>query len=199
MVPVWRDGVIYLFCRGGFAAVSLKPSPWGEGAPVRTLGRMRGLPLKAFPLGGRWHGEAVTDEGAMIERFRFLAGRFRRLRAASDFLNDEKVTKESPGDAADGHFVPIGPLTPGPPFTGVTPWARQKSSGAQNLSGGSKFPSGHWALAFAKIETGAVPLVRLALPNKRYRYVLCRRGGSKTRPSRIWLYRRGGTLGRPLR
>ena len=32
-------------------------------------GRMRGLPLKAFPLGGRWHGEAVTDEGAMIERF----------------------------------------------------------------------------------------------------------------------------------
>ena len=31
-------------------------------------GRMR-PPKKAFPLGGRWHGEAVTDEGAMIERF----------------------------------------------------------------------------------------------------------------------------------
>jgi len=30
---------------------------------------MRRFPLKAFPLGGRWHGEAVTDEGAMIERF----------------------------------------------------------------------------------------------------------------------------------
>ena len=26
-------------------------------------------PKKAFPLGGRWHGEAVTDEGAIIERF----------------------------------------------------------------------------------------------------------------------------------
>ena len=26
---------------------------------------MRGFPLKAFPLGGRWHGEAVTDEGAI--------------------------------------------------------------------------------------------------------------------------------------
>ena len=38
---------------------------------------------------------------------------------ASDFLNDEKVTKESPGDAADGHFVPIGPLSPGPPLRGL--------------------------------------------------------------------------------
>ena len=42
---------------------------------------------QAFPLGGRWHGEAVTDEGAMTERFRFLQGGFRRLRAASDFLD----------------------------------------------------------------------------------------------------------------
>ena len=25
--------------------------------------------IYAFPLGGRWHGEAVTDEGAIIERF----------------------------------------------------------------------------------------------------------------------------------
>ena len=33
-------------------------------------------PQKAFPLGGRWHGEAVTDEGAMTERFRFLRGDF---------------------------------------------------------------------------------------------------------------------------
>ena len=65
---------------------------------------MRGLPLKAFPLGGRWHGEAVTDEGAMIERFfvgpdaligpldgSFRRG-FRRLRAASFFPSDGKET-----------------------------------------------------------------------------------------------------------
>ena len=89
---------------------------------MRTLGRMRGLPPKAFPLGGRWHGEAVTDEGAMIERFRFLAGRCRRLRAARYFPSDGKVPKGSPGDAADGHFVPIGPLTPGPPLRGLPLW-----------------------------------------------------------------------------
>ena len=33
-------------------------------------GRPPEPPPKAFPPpGGRWHGEAVTDEGAMIERF----------------------------------------------------------------------------------------------------------------------------------
>ena len=58
---------------------------------------MRGFPLKAFPLGGRWHGEAVTDEGAMIERFRSSQGEFRRLRAASDFARGGKVTKTPPG------------------------------------------------------------------------------------------------------
>ena len=50
------------------------------------------------------------------------------------FPSDGKVPKGSPGDAADGHCVPIGPLTPGPPFTRVTPWVRQNPSGAQNLS-----------------------------------------------------------------
>ena len=91
----------------------------------------------------------------MIERFRFLAGRFRRLRAARYFPSDGKVPKGSPGDAADGHFVPIGPLTPGPPFTGVTPWVRQKISGAKNLSGGQRFLPGHRALGLQKL-----PLVR---------------------------------------
>ena len=53
----------------------------------------------------RWHGEAVTDEGAMTERFRFLQGGFRRLRAAGGvppcgagfFLDAQKETKEAPG------------------------------------------------------------------------------------------------------
>ena len=30
--------------------------------------------FKPSPLGGRWHGEAVTDEGAIIERFRLSQG-----------------------------------------------------------------------------------------------------------------------------
>ena len=38
---------------------------------------------------------------------------------ASFFPRDGKETKGSPGDAADGHCVPLGPLTPGPPFTGT--------------------------------------------------------------------------------
>ena len=33
----------------------------------------------------------------MTERFRFLQGGFRRLRAASDFLDGQKVTKEPLG------------------------------------------------------------------------------------------------------
>ena len=73
-------------------------------------------------------------------------GEFRRLRAASDFPSDGKVTKGSPGDAADGHFVPIGPLTPGSPFTGVIPWSGQSISSAQNLSDilNSRRATGPW-------------------------------------------------------
>ena len=33
----------------------------------------------------------------------------------------------------------------------------------------SKFPPGHWALGFRKIAAGAVPLLRLTLPNQRSR------------------------------
>ena len=47
-----------------------------------------------------------------------FCGEFRRLRAATYFAHGGKVGKTPPGDAANGHFVPIGPLTPGPPFTG---------------------------------------------------------------------------------
>ena len=41
------------------------------------------------------------DEGAMTERFRFLQGEFRRLRAASDFLDAQKVTKKALGGGAN--------------------------------------------------------------------------------------------------
>ena len=102
-----------------------KPSPWGEGAPVRTLGRMR---------------------GQILDWVRYTQEEFRRLRAASYFARGGKVTKTPLGDAADGHFVPIGPLTPGPPITGITPWTLYSPSGAQNLSGYLQFLPGHWAL-----------------------------------------------------
>ena len=41
---------------------------------------------------------------------------------------------------------------PQTPITGVTPWVRQKISGAQNLSGGSEFPPGHWAMGLQKLQ-----------------------------------------------
>ena len=56
------------------------------------------------------------DEGAMIKR------RLDRQRVApcgaSDFLNDEKVTKESPGDAAGANFVRHVGLPPDPHYEG---------------------------------------------------------------------------------
>ena len=49
------------------------------------------------------------------------------------------------------------PYSPYPraPITGVTPWAGQNISGAQNLSGLLPFNPGHWALGLQKL-----PLVR---------------------------------------
>ena len=84
----------------------------------------------------------------------FLAGGFRRPRAATYFAHGGKVGKTPPGTAPDEHFVLIFAF-PRTPFTGVTPLVRQKTSGAQNLSGWSQFPPGHWALGLQKL-----PLVR---------------------------------------
>ena len=70
----------------------------------------------AFPFRGRWLAVGQTDEGT---------GFGLRLLCAEGIL--------PPGTAQDEHFVLIVAF-PRTPFTGVTPWARQKSSGAQNLS-----------------------------------------------------------------
>ena len=48
----------------------IPPNFVGAGAltrPLWVLSSRRGgyQPPEAFPLGGRWHGEAVTDEGAI--------------------------------------------------------------------------------------------------------------------------------------
>ena len=40
----------------------------------------------------------------MTERFRFLQGEFRRLRAASDFLDAQKVTKKALGGGRNRRF-----------------------------------------------------------------------------------------------
>ena len=74
----------------------------------------------------------------MIERFFVgpdaligpLDGSFRRgisPPAGGEFLSQRwERNQRIAGDAADGHFVPIGPLTPGPPLRGTrTCWILQ--------------------------------------------------------------------------
>ena len=95
-----------------------------------------------------------------------------------------------PGTAQDEHFVLIL-SRPRTPFTGVTPWAGRKTSGAQNLSGGLRFLPGHWALALREIGAGAVSQPRLALPNQRYRF---RNTGYLIRPLRGHLPLKGKAL-----
>ena len=69
----------FVFCVGATARVARKPSPLGEGAErseADEVGR-GGTPGRpqAFPLqGGRWHGEAVTDEGGFLKRGPHLGG-----------------------------------------------------------------------------------------------------------------------------
>ena len=71
------------------------------------------------------------------------AGEFRRLRAASDFLDGQKVTKEPLGGSAqDGHSVSIFAAPLGPPFTGAPPEMFRSPSGAQNQECLGAVPSG---------------------------------------------------------
>ena len=74
-------------------SIFIKPSPWGEGAPVRTLGRMRGQSEKQASLEELCRGGVLTARPA----FPNFAGEFRRLRAASYFAHGGKVTKTPPG------------------------------------------------------------------------------------------------------
>ncbi len=123
-----------------------KPSPWGEGAPVRTLGRMR---------------------GQILDWVRYMQREFRRLRAASYFAHGGKVTKTPLGDAADGHFVPIGPLTPSPPLRGTRTCKIEENFRRAKSEWPSKFLPPHWGLAKREIIAGAISLLRLALPSSR--------------------------------
>ena len=85
-----------------------------------------------------------ADEGAVIEPFRLLQEGFA--------LRGEVLSQrwESTQRIAGGR-VPAG-------FCSI--------SGAQNLSGWSQFPPGHWALAGWKIAAAAIPRLRLAWPSR---------------------------------
>ena len=93
-----------------------------------------------------------------------------------------EINQNATGDAADGHFVPIGPhpyplwpFGPSPPDRGSRPRTPLRGTrtckSAKNFRRAksewrSKFPPGHWALAMWKIGAGAVPLPRLAWPSR---------------------------------
>ena len=140
-------------------------------------------------------------------------GGFRRLRAATYFAHGGKVGKTPPGTAQDERFALIFAL-PRTPFTGAPPEKFSRSSGAQNLSGWSEFPPGHWALALQKL-----PLLRFRLcawrcpanalganpggpvwdrPLRRCEtvFVIRRRGGSQARPLSSLPPQRGKVSGR---
>ena len=105
-----------------------------------------------------------------------FAGEFRRLGAASFFPSDGKETKGSPGtrpmDYGSAYAPPrsIGPLSPDPIYGGYPlRWAehfRRAKSEWQSI-----FTPGHWALSLQKLGPGAVPQLRLSLPNQRARSV----------------------------
>ena len=94
-----------LFCRG-VRRPEVFASPVGRGlapppsfgfspvGPDALIGPLAGFcargisplhPILAFPLGGRWHGEAVTDEGADFGLGLLYAERFRRPGGGAGF------------------------------------------------------------------------------------------------------------------
>ena len=155
--------------------------------------KFRRLPFLSLPPGGKVAPKG-PDEGAGFGLHLLYAGEFCRLRTASDFLNDEKVTKGSPGDGSGWtlrvHIRPPYPLWPfGPsppdrgsrprtPVTGVTPCSGQNISGAQKQECLGAVPSGPTGgLSGRKMGAAAVPHLRLSLPSQRSRPGSRRRGG----------------------
>ena len=103
-------------------SIFIKPSPWGEGAPVRTLGRMRGQSEKQASLEELCRGGVLTARPA----FPNFAGEFRR--PGGELLCPWRQSNQNAtGDAADGLRLrdapprSIGPLSPDPVYEGRVP------------------------------------------------------------------------------
>ena len=103
-----------------------------------------------------------------------------------------EITQNATGDAAVGHFVPIGPLSPDPItgdayLLGFAIFPARKNGVVSAISSGPLGPG------FAKIAATAISQLRLSLPNQRSRSVFPRRGDPCGRPEH-------GSAGvRPLR
>ena len=132
------------------------------------------------------------DEGAMYRVPSFNDGGATPAAGQGVALRGEvlsqrwEVPKGSPGDAADGHFVPIGPppyplcrfATSPPdrgseapdPYYGGYPLDQAESFRRAKSEWQSKFPPGHWALSLQKFRTSAAPHLRLALTSQQYQF-----------------------------
>ena len=170
----------------------------------------------------------MTDEGTDFRLCLLYAGGFRRLRAATYFAHGGKVGKTPPGTRPMDYgsaSLRLGPEDrfPRTPLRGTrTCWILQHFRRAK-FEWRSKFPPGHWALVFPKLQlvrgpgfpkitVGAVLQLRLALPNRRRLVLGCRArppgraayicGPASVRSlreehDRLLIRRRGGPCGRP--
>ena len=124
------------FAQGSFAAC-------GRRVTLPMAARRRKVRLSPFPPGGE-----NCD--------RFLAPPLPGEPASLGFAGSTgELTKTPPGTAPEEHRSGAPSRLSPDPITGVTPWGRQRISGAQNWSGGQRFLPGHWALGLQKL-----PLVR---------------------------------------
>ena len=126
--PIWdafsrKNMLKSIFAKESFQIrrISPKPSPWGEGAPVRTLGRMRGRP--GCPTGQEKKGVGATGPSFYKER----------LGTGSPPHQSPSVTASPQGEAS-GLCSPtrksIPRVLPKPPPVGrVRPTASQTSAG----------------------------------------------------------------------
>ena len=159
-------------------------SPVGPDALIGPLAGFcaRGIsplhPILAFPLGGRWHGEAVTDEGADFGLGLLYAERFRRPGGGAGFRPAGRVTfpamGKSPKDrrgrlrmSASRSYSPYPrtPLRGTRTCEGVQNFRRAKSEWLIQI------PAGPLGPGFPKIAIDAVHVLRLALPSQRFRCV----------------------------
>ena len=134
-----------------------------------------------MPSSGRW---VVLFAGDFAAISALRAAALRRLRSETrlraqcgrrvTFPAMGKSPKDRRGTAQDERSALIFALPPVPHYGGRVPEGLCVISGAQNLSGWSKFTPGHWALALQKFRVYAIPRLRLAMPI-RWRLVLgCR-------------------------
>ena len=141
-----------------------KPSPQGEGAPVRTLGRMRGqiLDWVRYTQGGRRPGGEFlfhVEKEPMAQAT--LSWPFGPIH-----LEDARGRAQS-AEAAAPPLPPCRPSPRPPIYVGTRTCKIEENFRRAKSEWPSKFLPPHWGLAKRKIKAGAIFVLRLALPSSR--------------------------------